>query len=332
MKKANMIILTVISVLALIVWFSCNPFNQDKISNNTSLNVFDETDAVKASTTLHVTPNGSSSAGGTSFSDAINLTTALSRVVAGDTILMQSGTYPIAYSSGNKNTITMSKSGSSGNTIRMEGSGGQAVIDFQFPTNAWVQDSYGLYVTGSYWYFKNITVTRAGYQGAYVTGGNNTFDTCRFNSNRNTGLEINKGGNNTLVLNCQSNNNFDLKNNGEMADGYGPKQTQGTGNRFIGCSATGNSDDGYDCFDSDKVVTFENCSALNSGSPAGNGQGFKLGGNNKVARHTLLNCTSSNNKVNGYDSNSNPGPIVLTNCGGSGNGHDLFHGDGLVIQ
>jgi len=47
---------------------------------------------------------------------------------------------------------------------------GTPTIDFSFPTESWVQDSYGFYVTGNYWYFKGIDITRSGYQGAYVTG------------------------------------------------------------------------------------------------------------------------------------------------------------------
>lgn len=330
MKKGKLVILAVLSTILLIVWFNCNPF-AEKNSNDSSVNILDESDMVRASVTLYVTPSGTSSAGGTSFSDALSFSAALGKAAAGTTILMQSGTYNIAYTSGSKNTITFSKSGTSSEMIRVEGSGGQATVDFQFPSSSWVQDSYGFYVTGSYWYFKNITITRAGYQGAYVTGGYNTFDSCQFNSNRNTGLEINKGGNHTTVTNCQSNNNFDLKNNGEMADGFGPKQTMGAGNKFIGCTANGNSDDGYDCYDSPQVVTFENCYAYSNGSTDGNGQGFKLGGLSVQASHTLKNCISSNNKAHGYDANSNPGPIYLTNCTGSGNGDTLYSGN-LVIQ
>jgi len=145
-----------------------------------------------------------------------------------------------------KNTITFSKSGSSGKPIYVVAANcGRAVFDFSFPTGSWVQDSYGFYVTGNYWYFKGIDITRSGYQGAYVTGQYNTFDNCTFHDNRNTGLEINEGGAYTTVKNCDSYRNYDPKKNGSMADGFGPKQTQGPGNKFIGCRSWENSDDSW---------------------------------------------------------------------------------------
>jgi len=301
-------------------------------NESAQINVLDANDVVRASAFIYAAPGGSSSNGGTSYSDALDAKTAIQKAAAGDTVLLQAGTYKIPFTSGSKNSIVCSKSGSSAAMINVQGDGGQATIDFQCPSGSYVQDSFGLSVTGSYYYFKNITITRAAYQGAYVTGGYNTFDTCNFNDNRCTGLEINKGGNHTTVTNCVANNNYDPKKTGTMADGFGPKQTQGAGNKFINCSATGNSDDGYDCYDSDQVVTFEGCKAYNSGSTEGNGQGFKLGGNNKVAKHTLKNCISSNNKDVGYHANSNPGPIYCTNCTGSGNGGGLTSGSGIKMQ
>ncbi|MBN2544540.1 MAG: right-handed parallel beta-helix repeat-containing protein [Spirochaetes bacterium] len=323
MKKGKLVVVAVLSAILLIVWFNCNPFSE-RNSDTSVLNVLDGSDIARASATLYVTPTGSSSAGGTSFSDALSFSAALSKAAAGTTILCQAGTYRISYTSGSKNTITFSKSGTSSENIRVEGSGGQAVFDFQFPTSSWVQDSYGFYVTGSYWYFKNITITRAGYQGAYVTGGYNTFDGCQFNTNRNTGLEINKGGHHTKVINCSATDNFDLKNNGGMSDGFGPKQTMGAGNTLTNCTATSNGDDGFDLYDSPQTVIIDGCKAYSNGEADGNGEGFKLGGNYTQAVHYVSNCISSNNRHHGYTPNHNPGPIYIRNCTGSGNGGELF--------
>jgi len=45
MKKGSFIILSILTILALIVWFSCNPMNH---KNQKSFNLLDETDFVKS--------------------------------------------------------------------------------------------------------------------------------------------------------------------------------------------------------------------------------------------------------------------------------------------
>ncbi|MBN2544806.1 MAG: right-handed parallel beta-helix repeat-containing protein [Spirochaetes bacterium] len=47
MKKGKMIILSVLAIITLIVWFSCNPFNQQE-SKSGSIDVLDSADLVKA--------------------------------------------------------------------------------------------------------------------------------------------------------------------------------------------------------------------------------------------------------------------------------------------
>jgi hypothetical protein len=199
--------------------------------------------------------------------------------------------------------------------------GGRAEIDFSFPEQSWVQDSFGLLVSGSYWSLCGIDVTRAGYQGVYVTGEHNTLENCTFHDNRNTGLEINKGGAYTTVLNCDSYRNYDPKKLGSMADGFGPKETQGPGNRFVGCRAWENSDDGYDAYNSPETVLFERCYAFRNGVDvwsyggfAGNGNGFKIGGLAKQANHLLTQCAAFANRVKGFDQNNNTGGLTLYNC------------------
>ena len=231
-----------------------------------------ETSNLKASKVLYVTPSAAASGSGTSFSSPMSFTAALNAVAAGQMILLQPGKYAVPYKAGAKNTITLSKSGTASAPIYMVAANcGKAVIDFSFPEKTYVQDSFGFALKGSHWYFKGIDVTRAGYQGVYVTGKYNTFENCAFYENRNTGLEINKGGAYTTVLNSDAYRNYDPKKSGSMADGFGPKQTQGPGNRFIGCRAWENSDDGFDLFDSPEVVTIESswpsATASTSGMP-----------------------------------------------------------------
>jgi hypothetical protein len=276
---------------------------------------------------IYASPAGVASNSGASPSSPIDFPSAVNKAVAGDTILLEPGTYAIAFVEGRRNTIVFAASGAESAPIRVIASGAGATFDFSFPEKTWVQDSVGFAVSGSWWRFSNIGVTRAGYQGVYVTGGHNVFENCRFFDNRNTGMEINKGGHHTLVINCDAYRNFDPKKNGSMADGFGPKQTQGGGNRFVGCRSWENSDDGYDCYDSPEVVVFENCWAFRNGVDVwhygtfeGNGNGFKSGGNYKLANIRLVGCVAFGHPQKGFDQNNNTGGLVIWNCTAFANG------------
>jgi hypothetical protein len=219
---------------------------------------------------------------------------------------------------GAKNTLVLSQEGDAEQRIRIIAEGGRAEFDFSFPEQAWVQDSVGFLVSGSYWSMCRVDVTRAGYQGVYVTGEHNTFENCTFHDNRNTGLEINKGGAYTTVVDCDSYRNYDPKKHGGMADGFGPKETQGPGNRFYGCRAWENSDDGYDAYESPETVVFESSFAFRNGIDVwgydgfdGNGNGFKVGGAGEQANHHLTRCASFANRVKGFDQNNNTGGLTI---------------------
>jgi Right handed beta helix region len=293
-----------------------------------------ETSNLSASKVYYVTPSGSDSGAGTSFSAPMSFSAALSKVSAGQMVLLQPGTYNIKYTAGAKNTIVLSKSGSSGANIYMVAANcGTAKIDFQFPSSAWVQDSFGFSLTGSYWYMKGIEVTRAGYHGIYITGSNNTIEKSFFHDNRNSGLEINKGGANNTIINVDSYRNYDPKKHGGMADGFASKQEQGAGNYFYGCRAWENSDDGWDTFDSTKPVRIENSWAFRNGvnvwgdsAFVGNGNGFKLGGNNVSERNTITQSIAWANVNKGFDQNSNTGGVTLYNNLGYKNGINFGFG------
>lgn len=297
-----------------------------------------ETSNLTASKVYYVTPTGSASGAGTSFSAPMSLTAALNAVSAGQMVLLQPGTYNVPYTAGAKNTITLAKSGSASARIYLVAANcGKAIVDFQFPEKTYVQDSYGFYVTGSYWYFKGIEITRAGYQGAYVTGGYNTFENVAFHNNRNSGLEINKGGHHTTVINSDAYRNYDPKKNGSMADGFASKQTQGAGNFFYGCRAWENSDDGWDTFDSAEPVVIENSWTFRNGvdvwgygSFAGNGNGFKLGGNGKLQRNRIINSVSFGHPNKGFDQNNNVGGVTVINNTSFQNGINYGFGGALT--
>ncbi len=289
--------------------------------------------------TYYVSPSGNSSNSGASFASAKDLLTTISKAVAGDSIVLQSGIYTIAYKSGAKNTIKLAQSGTSAKMITVCAEKNKiATLDFSYPEFTWIQDGYGISLTGSYWQFKGIKITRAGYQGVYVEGGYNVFENCTFYDNRNSGVEVNKGGHHTTLINCDSYKNYDPKKGGSMADGYAVKQQQGAGNKLIGCRAWDNSDDGYDTFDSPEPVIFENCWAFNNGINIykdpniafdGNGNGFKVGGLSQPQKNVLKNCVSFGHPNKGFDQNNNTAGVTMLNCTSYKNGINFGFGGTL---
>lgn len=112
----------------------------------------------------------------------------------------------------------------------------------------------------------------------------------------------------------------------EDADGYACKLSGGASNKFDHCTASNNSDDGWDLYGQPYTVTITNCTATNNGAGGnGDGNGFKLGSSGQNIPHTVTKCTSSNNKASGYDGNGNTGRITITGSGGTGNGKTLFY-------
>ncbi|MGC4092894.1 MAG: hypothetical protein QM756_34415 [Polyangiaceae bacterium] len=158
------------------------------------------TSGLSASVIYYVTPTGTGN--GSSFASGMSLTAALAAVKAGEMVLLQPGTYTIpVVSSTKRNTIVLSKSGTSGAPIYLVAANcGRAKFDFSYPADQWQSGdgkSFGFMLSGNYWYLKNIDVTNAGYHGIWIggttadpTGGTyNTIENCSFYNNRNSGLE-----------------------------------------------------------------------------------------------------------------------------------------------
>lgn len=282
---------------------------------------------------------------GSAFATNTNLTpdddfvSAMTAAKAGDTLFFAAGTYKVPYTADTKNTIVLQNSGTKGAPIVFYAAGhAKAVIDFQFPELTYVQNSYGLSMTGSYYELHGIGITHAGYQGAYVTGSYNSFYNCSFFENRNSGLEINKGGNHTMVVNVDSYRNYDPKKKGGMADGFASKQTQGAGNTFINCRAWENSDDGFDFYDSpESVMVYDSWTFRNGVNVFGypdsiwdvNGNGFKMGGLQQQANSRCTRCVAFDNVAKGFDQNNNTGGITVEQSIGYRNGINFGMGGSL---
>ncbi|TWU01793.1 right-handed parallel beta-helix repeat-containing protein [Neorhodopirellula pilleata] len=188
------------------------------------------------------------------------------------------------------------------------------------------------YVAASWLHLDGIDVT-----GVQVTIQGHTQSICFENAgdhNRYERLSMHDGqaigvysirGRDNLFLNCDAWNNWDdVSENGQggNVDGFGCHPSRGaTGNRFVGCRAWFNSDDGYDCIHAHEAVTFENCWAFANGYSAtgqrlADGNGFKIGGfagypmsrlPPSIPRHQVIHCIALGNKNSGFYANHHLG-------------------------
>jgi hypothetical protein len=241
------------------------------------------------------------------------LTSALSKAKAGDVITISGTLKPTA-------TLKCTASGTSSSKITLQG----GTLDFSGMSIS--SSNRGISLSGSYWVIQNMAIKKAGDNGIVVqTGGYNTISGVTITGCYDSGIQIYNSSHDNSVNNCTSNSNYDTQNGGENADGFACKLSGGKNNKFNGCSATGNSDDGWDLYGQPYTVIMTSCKAYSHGQGAnGDGNGFKLGSSGQSVAHSVISCTSSNNKGCGYTGNGNTGHITTTGSTGSGNGKALW--------
>ena len=269
---------------------------------------------------IYVSPNGKSNAAGTKDAP-MDIYTAVKIAAPGQKILIKEGTYNLS------GTVKVERgiNGTADAMIYMIAdpeAGSRPVFDFG-------GKCAGMILAGDYWYFRGFDVTRSAdaQKGIQVSGNHNILDQIKAYKNGNTGIQIsrylgtdqfNQWPAHNTILNCSSYLNADKGY--EDADGFAAKLTVGQGNVFDGCIAAYNADDGWDLFakvqsGSIGVVTIQNCVAFKNGYildengreiNAGNGNGFKMGGDSMPGAHVLKNSVAFANKAKGIDSNSCP--------------------------
>jgi hypothetical protein len=274
--------------------------------------------------TYYVSPTGTDTNNGSLAFPFKTITKAISSSVAGDIIYLRGGVH--TYST----RINISKSGSSTNRFNLWAYPGDARPVLDFSAMAVNSSNRGIDLSGNYWYFKGFDIYKAGDNGMHIQGSNNIVEFCSFYENGDTGLQLDGGAANNQIKNCDSYFNVDPSQGN--ADGFAVKLDVGSGNSFKGCRAWQNSDDAWDGllstgFGGNPSTTYDSCWAflngyLKSGAVAtnGNGNGFKMGGNNELHDATLTRCLSAFNKSKGFDQNNNNGSMILYNCTGYKNG------------
>src|SRR4051794_6987980 len=257
--------------------------------------------------TYYVAPGGSdSSTTGSQAAPYATIPKAITKAVAGDTILVRGGTYNIA------STISISKAGTAANPYRLQAFPGETpVLDF----SAQAAGARGIQIDSNYRYLKGLTIQNAKDNGINITGSNNTLEALSVHHNQDSGVQL--SGNSTrkpannLILNTDSFLNYDPAAHGENADGFAAKfRDLGAGNVFRGDRAWGNSDDGWDFWAAANGVTVENSWSFKNGfnnfgdtAWAGDGNGLKLG--HDSGKHVLKNLLIWGNRLNGIDVNGN---------------------------
>ncbi|WP_163410756.1 InlB B-repeat-containing protein [Flavobacterium ajazii] len=276
---------------------------------------------------IYVSPAGKETNSGAIDNPTI-LQKAIKIITPGQTIYMRGGIYSITSTI----FITRENSGTAGKLKRIEAYTDETPI-LDFSAQREINENKGIVLDGFYWYFKGITIRKAGDNGILLSGNNNTINNCIFEKNRDSGLQISRyyaaytlisqWPSNNLILNCES---FDNKDSlAENADGFAAKLTCGKGNVFRGCISHNNSDDGWDLYTKRKTgpigaILFENCVAYNNGTltngtttATGDKNGFKLGGEGIPVNHILRRCIAFGNGQHGFTDNNNLGAIEMTN-------------------
>ena len=289
--------------------------------------------------TYYLAPNGSDANAGSLAAPFFTLNKVVTVVGAGDVVYLRGGTYFYT------NTQRLTVSGTSNAPIKLLAYTNEVPV-LNFTNQPYGSANRGILVTtnANWWQFKQLEICYAGDNAVKVEGSHHRFDQCTFHNNGDTGLQIGFGHDDANpggllaafieVVNCDSYLNYDSDSKGGDADGFAAKMHCGQGITFSGCRAWRNSDDGWDLFETDHSIVISNCWQWQSGiasnfnvvggSFAGNGNGFKLGGNgaggDSKGTHSAYRCVAFGNKVNGFTQNSHKDGEMVFNCLSFSNG------------
>jgi hypothetical protein len=306
--------------------------------------------------TYYVSTTGSDSNGGSIASPFGSLQHAHDLAQPGDTIYLRGGVYRLTEG------INLTNDGTSSNPITVANYPGEApVLDGSGMSSG---DYYGSNSAGG-WIMSLASSSgnhisglelKNGPMGGLVVWGasnNNVIEQLNVHNNgrlsewEGKGISLYGSSANNLFLNNDSHHNQDL--NLTNADGF-QIATTGSGNVLRGNRAYANSDDGFDFYNiadgtkAGAVVLDGNWAYGNgfdsNGNPAGDGNGFKLGGQRSGSGstsggHTLTDNVSWDNRAIGFDQNDANTPLTLHNNTAYDNGlynYGIFNGQNTLVN
>jgi hypothetical protein len=211
-----------------------------------------------------------------------------------------------------------------------------------------VSNNHGIRLNAWYWHLIGLTIRNAAHNGIRMDGSHNILDQLTAYNNHDTGIHMAGTASHNLIRNSDSFHNFNYDpartpRIGNNADGFGAKfDGLGPGNRYHGCRAWNNSDDGYDFWRAHHTIVVENSWAFANGDASvfgepedfagafeGNGNGFKLGGDHIHTPHIVVRSKAfenfgSDGQAKGFDFNNNLGAMTLLHNTAYNNGRNIF--------
>ncbi|MDD4991444.1 MAG: T9SS type A sorting domain-containing protein [Paludibacter sp.] len=298
-----------------------------------------------------VEKGGSDTNTGSISSPVFTVDKALAMAEPGDTIFMRGGTY--RYSA----TVFMTKNGNpQGYYNIFNYPGEKPVLNFYdiFSSYTVVDatargEARGFKITGNYYYLKGLEICQAPDNGIKIEGSYNICEQLVLHHNGDGGIQIGLAKDvadavdkvcYNVIKNCDAYRNLDWGTSYENADGFSCKLSPGANNRFVGCRAWENADDGWDFYMTHYTIYVDSCWAMGNGNPDlivtndpdweygqkntppstwnGDGNGFKLGGDGWAAKHQVRNCVSFDGYSTGacYSENNNADSLFIFNCVG----------------
>ncbi|MEU6536240.1 chondroitinase-B domain-containing protein [Streptomyces sp. NPDC047000] len=258
-------------------------------------------------------------------SNSTDLSNAIKNATAGTVIQVRGGTYyPTA-------TLQSTANGTSSSPITLTAYGTETVkIDgSSLPSGDWI-----FKLTADYWNVSDITFQNSPDSAVVCqscTGTN--WNNIKTINGGDSGFTLTGDGTvNNTVKNLDSYGNYDPANHGENADGVAIKFGSGTGNLVTGARLYNNSDDGLDLWSFSSPVTIEHSWSFGNGvnrwsdsAFAGDGNGYKLGGDGEVVAHVVNNSAAWGDAGNGFTENSNTGAIVINRTTAYANGNRGYY-------
>ncbi|MEU5702196.1 right-handed parallel beta-helix repeat-containing protein [Streptomyces aurantiacus] len=244
-------------------------------------------------------------------SNTTDLSDAIKNAAAGTVIQVRAGTYyPTA-------TLQSTANGTSSSRVHLQPYGSETVkIDgSNLPDGDWI-----FKLTADYWTVSGITFQNSPDSAVVCQSCASTvWENIKTINGGDSGFTLTGDSTtNNTVRNIDSYGNYDAATHGENADGVAIKFGSGSGNLVTGARLYNNSDDGLDFWSFSSPVTIEHTWAMGNGKNrwsdsafAGDGNGYKLGGDGEVVAHVINNSAAWDNAGNGFTENSNKGAIVI---------------------
>lgn len=251
-----------------------------------------------------VAPNGNDADSGTKEEPYETVRAAIRSATAGDVIYLRGGTYD------RDRSITVDgPTGTARKPIVLAGYPGERpVFRFRGPTpGGWDHLGEGglVFMGIRHWIVRNLSVTESPGEGIRLTDGSrdNAFENIAVANNNLSGFSIYDGSTRNEIRDLVSIDNYDRQNGGRDADGIVFSGVRN--NTLRRAHLYNNSDDGVDLWKSRSIVV-DRCLSWNNGrGENGNGNGFKLGGDEEgnSGGHTVSRCVAFNNRRSGFDHN-----------------------------